>query len=313
MGHFLQYEYNILGSNELLEHNAIIHPVIDGIDSTLIDLITEELGEEAFVAHARQLAEQTFAAQQLPPQQADLLRSVFELRARRLIALRHTGRLTWVRETGAKVRLLESVEQNLLPSRERWQDPVEPLDAGLRTTILEWAWTHRELLNDIVQTFRPPGDDPELVKATFFEIVGRWMSGVTFVDIAQQLQLDMDDLLAIHTRVVTFTLQTLVEQGISLLTRRLQANGIVIATGVTNFTEQLRFGAPNQVARMLASAGIRHRKAYVALGTAIAQQGPVLDAAMIKNQALEGLRQNAAAWRIHLGEMVYANTLKDLS
>lgn len=300
-------------SNELLERSTIVHPLIDGIDSTLIDLISEELGEDAFVAHARQLAEQTFAARQLPPGQADLLRSVFELRARRLIALRHTGQLPWVRETGAKVRLLESVERNLLPSRERWQDPIDPLDDGLRTVILEWAWTHRELLNDIVQTFRPMGDDPELAKAAFFEIVRRWMAGDSFVNMAQQLQLNMDDMLAIHTRVITFTLQTLVEQGISLLTRRLQSDGIEIATGVTSFTEQLRFGVPNLAARVLASTGTRHRKAYVALGTAITQQGLVLDAATIKKQALEGLRQNAAAWRQRLGELVYANTLKDIS
>jgi hypothetical protein len=132
-------------SNELLEFNAVVYPVIDGIDSTLIDLITEEVGEEDFVAHARQLAEQTFAARQLQPVQADLLRSVFELRARRLIALRLNGQLAWIRDTGAKVRLLESVERDLLPSRERWQDPIDPLDDGLRTVILEWAWTHREL------------------------------------------------------------------------------------------------------------------------------------------------------------------------
>lgn len=306
-------ERGIALTNELLERNAIVHPVIDGVDSTLIDLISEEVGEEAFVAHARQLAEQTFAARQLPLGQADLLRSVFELRARRLITLRHTGHLSWVRETGAKVRLLESVEQNLLPSRERWQDPVDPLDDGLRTVMLEWAWTHRELLNDIVQTFRPEGDDPELAKAAFFEIVRHWMAGVSFVAMAEQLQLDMDDLLAIHTRVITFTLQTLVEQGLSLLARRLQADGIEIAAGVTSFTEQLRFGVPNVAARVLASAGIRHRKAYVALGTAITQQGPILDVFTIKNQALEELRQNAVAWREHLGELVYANTLKDIS
>ena len=306
-------QHGIKLGNELLERSASVYPVIDGIDSTLIDLISEEVGEDAFVAHARQLAEQTFAARQLPSGQADLLRSVFELRARRLFALQHTGQLTWIRETGAKVRLLESVEQNLLPSRESWQDPIDPLDEGLRTALLEWAWTHRELLDDIVKTFRPEGDDPELTKATFFEIVRYWMAGDSFVAIAEQLQLDMDDLLAIHTRVITFTLQTLVEQGVSILTRRLQADGIEIAAGVASFTEQLRFGAPNLVARMLASMGIRHRKAYVALGASIFQQGPILDVATIKNQASEGLRQNAVAWREHLGELVYANTLKDIS
>lgn len=108
-------------------------------------------------------------------------------------------------------------------------------------------------------------------------------------------------------------LQAVVEQGLSLLARRLQADGIEISAGVTSFTEQLRFGAPNLAARVLASAGVRHRKAYVTLGNAITQQDPVLDIATIKNQALEGLRQHAPAWRENLGELVYANTLKDLS
>lgn len=300
-------------SNEFLENIDDVYPVVDGVDSTLIDLISEEVGEEVFVARARQLAEQTFAARQLPPGQADLLRNVFELRARRLIGLRPTGQLAWVRDTGAKVRLLASVVADLWPARANWQVPVDPLDAGLRTVILEWAWTHAELQDAIVQAFRPEGDNAALVKEAFFDIVRRWMLGQAFVDIGQQMQIDMDRLLAIHTRAVTFTLQTLVEQGISLLTRQLQADGLEIAAGVTSFTEQLRFGAPNLAARILASGGVRHRKAYVALGNAITQPGVVPAIAGIKAQALGGLRQNADGWRTYLGELVYANTLKDLS
>lgn len=301
-------------SNDLLEFNTLTHPLIDGVDSTLIDLISEEVGEEAFVASVRLLAEQTFAARQLTAAQTDLLRSVFELRARRLIALRPTGQLAWIRDTGAKVRLLASVEQHLLPARERWQDPVDPLDDDLRLAILEWAWTHLELKNDIKQSFRLADDaDPETVKLVFFDIVGLWMAGATFVEIGRQTQRGLDDLLAIHTRAVTFGLQTLVEQGLSLLARRLQADGDEIGLGVAAFTDFLRFGAPNLAARWLASGGVRHRKAYVALGTAITRMGPVLDFATVKRQARDGLRQHADGWRAQLGELVYANTLQDLA
>ena len=301
-------------SNDLLEFNTLTHPLIDGVDSTLIDLISEEVGEEAFVANVRLLAEQTFAARQLTPVQTDLLRSVFELRARRLIALRPTGQLAWVRDTGAKVRLLSSVEQRLLPARDRWQDPVDPLDDDLRLAILEWAWTHRELKDDVKQSFRLADDaDLDTVKDDFFDIVRLWMAGATFFEIGQQTRLSMDDLLAIHSRVVTFGLQTLVEQGLSLLVRRLQADGEELAAGVASFTELLRFGTPNIAGRWLASSGVRHRKAYVALGNAITRAGPVLDLATIKAQALDGLRQHADGWRAQLGELVYANTLQDLA
>lgn len=295
-------------SNELLEQVEELYSVADGVDSTLIDLISEEVGEELFVVRARELAEQTFAARQLEPAQAELLRNVFELRARRLIGLRPTGQLAWVRETGAKVRMLASVSAGLWPARPNWQDPVEVLDDGLRTAILEWAWTHDELQHAVLQGFRVEADQAEVAKPRFFEVVRRWMLGEPFVEIGQRLQIDMDDLLALHTRAITYTLQTLVEQGLSLLARRLQADGQELTAGVSNFTEQLRFGAPNIAARLLAELGVRHRRAYVALGNVITP-----DLTNIKAIARASLHQYEAAWRARLGELVYTNTLKDLA
>lgn len=300
-------------NNEFMERSDAVHPIVDGVDSTLIDLISEEVGEEAFVAHARQLAEDTFAAQQLPQPQVDLLRSVFELRARRLIGLRTTGQLAWVRDSGAKVRMLDSVAHGLRPMRPDWQAPIDPLNDALRIVLLEWAWSHPELQQAVIEGFRPPNDDATSVKGTFFDIVRRWMNGERFIVIAQERQLEMDDLLAIHTRAVTYTLQTLIEQGISLLARQLQADQLELAAGVSSFTEQLRFGAPNYVARWLAAAGVRHRLAYVSIGKAITAQQSIVDSNLIKEHALQSLREHADAWRAALGELIYANTLKDLS
>ncbi len=163
------------------------------------------------------------------------------------------------------------------------------------------------------QVFRVEADQAEVAKLRFFEIVRRWMSGEPFVEIGQRLQIDMDDLLALHTRAITYILQTLVEQGLSLLARRLQADDLEIAAGVSNFTQHLRFGAPNVAARLLAELGVRHRRAYVALGNAITQPAPPPDLTNIKANTRDGLRQHEAAWRAYLGDLVYANTLKDLA
>src|SRR5690606_18449365 len=146
-------------------------------------------------------------------------------------------------------------------------------------------------------------DQAEVAKPRFFEIVRRWMLGESFVEIGQRLQIDMDDLLALHTRAITFTLQTLVEQGLSLLARRLQADGLELAAGVSNFTQQLRFGAPNVAARLLAESGVRHRRAYVALGNAITQSVLSPDLTNIKANARDGLRQHEADWRAYLGDL----------
>jgi hypothetical protein len=224
------------------------------------------------------------------------------------------GKLAWVRDTGSRARLIDSVELRLLPARERWQDPVEPLDDDLRMTLLEWAWSHPELRSSVLQAFRPPADtDAEALKNQFFEVARLWLTGAPFVQIAREAQLEMDDLLTVYTTAVAYALQTLIEQGISLLTRSLHARGIEVAPGVTGFTEQLRFGAPNLAACTLASGGVRHRKAYVALGALIAERGLGSDLATSKAVALDSLRQNAEQWRESLGELIYANALADLS
>ena len=58
------------------------------------------------------IVQQTYAAQQAGPDATALMRQVFELRASKLAAIRRAGRLGWIRETGARPRMLESVVAN---------------------------------------------------------------------------------------------------------------------------------------------------------------------------------------------------------
>lgn len=305
---------NLALSNEFLELNNVIHPLIDGVDSTLIELLSDEIGEVDFVSLAIELASQTFAAQQLSQESANHLRNVFALRARRLITLRTDGKITWARQTGARVRLIDSVEQSLLPLREDWSENSNPLTDDIRVPIFQWAWSHSELREQVRACFHLDVDiDVETVKDKFFEITRLWMNGMRFREISEQTALQIDDLLAVHTRGVTFSLQTLVEQGVSLLAKRLESEGIEMSENVLNFPDYLRFGAPNSLARMLASSGVRHRNAYVQLGIAMqnsAFSGNQLEAKIFAN---ESLRQLEFEWRASLGELVYQNTLNDLS
>lgn len=305
---------NVALSNDFLEFHTVIHPLIDGVDSTLIELLSDEIGEVEFISLAIELASQTFAAQQLPHESANHLRSVFELRARRLIALRVDGKITWVRQTGASVRLIDSVEQRLLPLHADWQANTDPLSDDIRVPIFQWAWSHPELREQVKASFNLNDEiDVETVKDKFFEITRLWMNGKRFREISELVTLPMDDLLAVHTRGITFSLQTLVEQGISLLAKRMESEGIEISDGALNFPEHLRFGAPNRASRLLASSGIRHRNAYVQLGFSLHNSGFTGNPFEAKNIANESLRQLPPEWRASLGELVYQNTLNDLS
>ncbi|MEM5428548.1 hypothetical protein [Cupriavidus oxalaticus] len=146
----------------------------------------------------------------------------------------------------------------------------------------------------------------------FFEIAMLWMRGSQYREIADRVGMPMDDLLGVCTQGISYSLQTIVEQGVSLLEKKLERDGNVLAEGVRSFPEHLRFGVPNAAARLLAASGLRHRRACTQLGIALQAQ-PVVSPTQVRTDALASLRAHADAWRTHLGELAYQNTLSDLS
>lgn len=302
-------------SNELMEGAPALHALVDGVDATLVDLATEEIGEDALVAHALELANQTFASTQAEPDTRALLGSVFALRARRIFAVRAAGRLGWIRETGARVRLLDAVESDLVSRRQNWDDIQNPIEPGFVSLILDWAWKQSDMQRAVREAYQL--DDDVLtnsVQQSFTNAVNAWLQGARFREIAAAASLDLDDLLGVHGRVIAFVLQTLVEQGVALLVKLLESSQRQISPAVLQFPEQLRFGVPTSAAQVLAAGGIRHRSAAVEIGNARGSAvGLSLDKSAIFAFARTSLTTLNDAWVARLGSLVYLNTIADLS
>ena len=306
---------NVTLSNEVLEASPVVHGLIDGVDATLIDLASEEIGEEELVRLAMQVADDTFASRQATLETSrQLLRDVFELRARRIVGVRATGRLGWIRETGTRVRMLESVESDLLPQRDAWDDVGDPLERDFVRTMLDWAWNHGDLQAAVREAYRLEENvDSEAVRAGFVEVVTLWLEGASFVAISEAVDLAIDDLLGVYARAVAYDLQALVEQATGLLERLVESRGGEVADAVGHFPEHLRFGVPTAGARALAAYGLRHRRAAVELGAVVSELVPVLDRVDLFGVVRRLLEDNRAEWEARLGTLVVERTLQDVS
>lgn len=306
---------NVPLTNADLEATPALHTLVDGIDATLVDLAAEELGEDALVAEAVRLADQTFASQQADAGSKQLLQSVFELRARRVVSIRAAGRLDWIRETGARPRMLDAVEAGLLTQRPTWDDVSDPLEPSFVGVILEWAWPQADVQAALREAHRlDDGADTTTLKEPFIDTVNAWLKGLRFKDMVPVSKLDVDDLLSVHGRVVSYVLQTLVEQGVALLAKLLESQDRVLAAAVLAFPEHLRFGVPTAVARVLAAGGIRHRSAAVELGDALMTEkitGDDRTATLLAARA--SLLAHPEEWQQRLGTLVFNNTSSDLS
>lgn len=306
---------NMTLTNDLLERSPFVHCLIDGIDATLVDLAASEIGEVELLRLATNLADQTFASRQTDEGSKQLLRDVFGLRAQRITALHAAGRLGWVRETGTRARMVDVVETGLLPMRPTWDDVLDPADPSFVNPILEWAWTQLELQEAAREAYRIEAEvDVNSLREPFFLAVKLWLSGASFMQIAEGANLSVDDILGVHSRVLAFALQTIIEQGIALLEKLLQSRAQTIAPVVIQFPEHLRFGVPTVAGCSLAAGGLTHRPAFVAIGNAPELRGfNTEDRVGLFAAAQNLIEQDREGWRARLGGLVFENTVRDFS
>ena len=306
---------NVALSNQVLEQNSVLHSLTDGVDATLVDLLSEEMGEDEFIRQSIRLADETFAShQEMEENSKQLLRNVFEMRARRVSSIAANGRLDWIRETGARVRMLDVVERDLLPMRDTWDDVDDPLERDFVDALLRWAWQQVELRKAVREGFvLDQGQDLDGVQDPFFGFVRSWLSGDQFVVISRDLNVSIDDLLRIYTGAVAFVLQTLVEQAVAVLERVVEARGESVSQAVMRFPEHLRFGVPTEGARVLAAHGLRHRRAMVEIGSAVTERGVVEDRAVLFEGVRQMLSENPEGWKARLGTVVFRKTRQEVS
>jgi hypothetical protein len=313
LGTRLAFEGRTL-SNDALEKTPDLFELVDGIDSTLVDLAAVEIGEEALIAAAMRVVDQTFAAQRAEPNTKALLRNVFELRARRISGFANANRLVWIRSSGARPRLIDTVESDLLAVNVSWGTITDPVDLNVAAALFNWAWRQPEFQMDVRTAFRiEPDVDALPAGRQLYSIVKAWLRGHRFVEIAESAGIEVDMLLGIYTSAIAYSLQTLVEQAVALLEQLLAERGIELSRAVLVFPEHLRFGVPTAAARTLSASGVRHRWASISLGqSATNNQVDGDDRQAVLNFARASLREYSDSWRPHLGELIFDNTVADL-
>lgn len=295
-------------TNEILEKVTALHTLIDGIDATLIDLAAEEFGEDELVRMAGELSSETLAVRQAEPATIALIKEVFELRARRVAAIKGTGRLSWIRETGTRARMLESVEVKLLPMRERWDNIEAATDSGLREALLTWAWDLPEVAEAVKEAYR----DTPPARSDFARVLEAWIDGWPLVELARRAGIDMDTMLGIHSRVISYVLQVTVEQGVGLLKKLLETSNRELSQAVVDFPEHLRFGVPTPAAKVLAAGGVRHRRGAAALGRSPELKEESGDDHAAVFSTARRLLDDRERWLPVMGRMVLENTIQDL-
>lgn len=300
--------------NELLENAESWLAVTDGIDATLLELLTDDIGPAEFEELARSLADSTYAYQLANDHARHNLETVFTLRARRLASLRADGRLSLSAGTGARVRLLDSVLDDLLPRYAFWTSDEAAIDETLLMALLEWAWSKSDMRRALITNYPQSNRDEEPVLppvSDLYDQLVSWLRGNTFAEIARAHMYDLDRILRIHSGVVTFTLTTLIEQAIAVLAKHFEQTGEAIAPAIADLPDFLRYGTADVDVRDLLSNGVRHRRAAVLLGAEFENDVETFFLTP-KERAARIIEENPSRWFAVLGSFVFTRTARDV-
>jgi len=294
--------------NADLEGTPNLLTLVDGIDATLVELASDELGLEELVQVAAEVSRLTFAHALGTEDTSALLQRVFESRARKIYTMQRTGQLAWVKRSGLSPRLADAVEQDLLNLWD-WTSGLEsPTDHAFLEVMVRWAWTTPEMKESVREAYGTTEVDPD----EFAELTYAWLSGDRFVAIAQELDYDVDDVLRIVAAVLLHTFHVLMEQAIGALAAFAESIGLELPSSILAFPDHLKFGVPGESARLLMAGGLRHRQAALLLGAEVDRDTENADiSSPTRERARRLLVENPNRFR-ELGRLVIERTHHDL-
>lgn len=297
-------------TNRNVEGTPELQQLVDGIDATLVELLSDELGTEQFAELARAVIDDTYAAATADESQVDLLRTVASLRAGRLIELRSRGRLAVLQGSGLRPRLVDAVLDDLRGGFAGWDTVESSADPEMIAAILGWALSRPEFSRSVTDSFGT--EETDTAAAILQGVITRWLDGSTYSDIASAVGVDLNDLLRLHAKLIQFDLLTLVEQAVAILAWDAEESGTELAPAVRSLPESLRFGTTSPEAVELMLGGVRHRRAAIELASDSRVVFALLGFSW-KSNVHDLLLNERALWLQKLGELVYSRTLEDVT
>jgi helicase len=302
-------------SNALLERSTLAFGLVDAVDSLLVELMAEELGEDALREAALAIAADTFLATQGEGDDANmnLFRKLLVLRAKAVSRTFSDGRGELVRGLGIPTRTIAGTEAWFAGNSKPWQTLQDPLDNEWITYLVEFAWEQLDFakeVKDLDDTYRKAL--PSLTKTDLVGAIRIWVAGGSYADMSTVLGWNVDLTLGTFARLVKYRFQVVVDRATTFANALADEYEIEVSATASLWAEHLRHGQPTEVGVRLAQSGLRHRSAIAFLagqGLRLPPSGGQEALRTAAGVTAVGIHAGLVEW---VGTLAAENTLSDL-
>jgi helicase len=248
----------IVISNELLEkQNEEFLLLLDSIDSSIVNLLSEEVDEFELENEIKLLIEKTFAYYKSDIDAQNTLSSIFHQRGEKIGRYINTTEFTIIKKSSADIRLYENLIVHIDLEDSIWNDFLEPYSEEWINYIIDLLFKLPQVrykVEDFNQYSSIKVDSEKIKK-----LIKLWISGEWYGEIASQLNLDIDYLLKVISSIINPVIQNFSSKVIRLVENISSLNEYTTSEMISLWPQYLLYGLNQKGELDLIELGISDR------------------------------------------------------
>ncbi len=259
-------------TNDILEQQSeSFKEMIDSIDISIIDLLSEEIKVEELQTTITNLINQTFAKFQSSDEQSETLSTLVNLRGQKLEPIIQNNEFRFLKQSGASLRAYLDIVGQLQLENPLWQNVSDPLQEDWLKFIFDTLISQQPTFIARIAKFNSD-NGIEIGMVDILSLIKLWVNGAWFKELSDLLSIDIDLCLRIINSVITFTTQNIASSIIRNVELRLADNKIVMSTVALKFPQNLLYGLRTELQLDLIEIGFNDRISIIGLSNILGTQ-----------------------------------------
>lgn len=261
-------------TNEILEaQDEEFKELIDAIDISIIDLLSEEINPDDLQQTVQNLINETFAKFQSDESELETLNNLISLRGERIKPLLESNEFKYIKQSGSTIRGYNEFKDNLDLSNPIWQE----LDDSTNEAWLSFLVDEKISIQSVIKYKLSEFNKRNRTELTFKEIksaIKLWIEGYWFESISEVCQNDIDISLRLVNSFIGYQIQSIATSIIRNVEMRFEeSEDLIISQTVLNFPQYLLYGVKTPLQLALIEVGFSDRIGIIELSNLISESG----------------------------------------
>lgn len=253
----------LLISKEILDKlSEELQELLDSIDVSMIDLLSEEVEIEKLNELVNDLLRQTLSYFQSNERERKTLTTIFEFRAEKLIPIIEKGEFRILKNSGTNIGLFDEINSHFNFNDEIWNQEFDPLDEDWLRYILDEGIFKLQRFSSNLETFNKKCKI-RLTEDSIKNAIKIWMNGNWYDTLCEELKIPMLKTLRLVNSFISFNIQSVISAIIRL--KELNSSEYTMPTNIANWSSFLQHGINSQLELDLIEMGLIDRVAVLEL------------------------------------------------